>query len=584
MVVLILVIKWAMDTPYRRNIPSLPDFGNISAQLREQLKEASDQAKHNPTADNLGRLGMVYHSSTYYDKAAQCYELAIKRNKSKWIWYYYYGYLKKEMGESEVAIENFRAVIKQNAKIHIAWYYIGEGYKNLNSNARAEVSFKNVINLDESNSSRKLTIRNDYFPLKTYAMFQLAQYYLNDKQFELAEQTLKQIIQNNITFGPAYRLLGNVYSAKGDSSMSRYYTIRAGDLANYSPPVDTLIDKLALISRSELYLLKQIDEAEQAMYPEYALQLAQNAREYIPDNKYLLSKTIKLFLRMDSGQVAVPLINKHISYYKDDFNELKETGDLFYEKGFASQSVNYFQHALDIKPGDSEVQSSLVLSTLNEGNKTLALSILQSFIKKYPNNPDVFANAVYIMLMIKEHDQALAYLSVLKHLSPAGSKMYLMSGIMAEQEGDLQKAINMYELSFKGNPRDLISIQSLAEILMKHELWGKYISHLKRALMFNPNEPYILEKLGTILVICPDVKFRDYNQGKIYSERAFLHKACPTETMVSAGITLAEAYEALGDKNKAFTYMSRVSSLALNQNAPKEYLDFISKKLAEYRR
>jgi tetratricopeptide (TPR) repeat protein len=584
LVVLILVIKWVIDMPYRRNIPSLPDMGNISAPLREQLKEFTDQAKQNPTADNLGRLGMVYHSSTYYEKAAQCYQFAIKRNKSKWIWYYYNGYLKKEMGQPEEVIENFRAVVKLNAKIHMAWYYIGEGYKNLNLNAKAEVSFKNVITLSESNSSRKLTLRNDYFPLKTYALFQLAQNYLNDKQFELAEQTLKQVIQNYITFGPAYRLLGNVYGIEGDSSMSTYYTTRAGDFANYSPPVDTLIDKLALMSRSELYLLKQIDEAEQAMYPEYALQLAQNGIKYIPDNKYLVSKTIKLLLRTDSGQKAVPLINKHIGFYKEDFGELKETGGLFYEKGFTPQSVNYYQHALEIKPDDSEVQSNLILSILNEGNKTLALSYLESFIKKYPKDPDIIANAIYILLMIKEHDQALAYLSVLKQLSPTGPRMYLMSGIMAEQEGNLQKAINMYELSFKGNPRDLVSIQSLAEILMKHELWAKYISHLKKALMFNPNEPYILEKLGTILVICPDLKFRDYNQGKIYSERAFVHKACPTETMVSAGISLAEAYEAIGDKDKALIYMTMVSTLAHNQNAPREYLDFISKKLAQYQR
>ncbi len=577
-------VKWAIDRPYRLKIPSLPETGNLSEILREQITGYTDQAKLNPTADNLGKLGMAYHSSTYYDKAAQCYELAIKRNDSKWIWSYYNGYLKRELGESEASIKNFRTVIKENKKIILAWYYIGEGYKNQNSNAKAEAAFKNVVNLDAGSGSAKITFHSDYFALKTFALFQLAQIYINNNQPELAEKTLKEIILNNISFGPAYRLLGNIYGSRADSSLSQYYVTRAGDLANFSPPVDTLVDKLSLSSRSELYLLKQIDEAEKGMYPEFAMQLTNNALKYIPDNKYLVSKAVRLYLRMDTGQAAIPLIDRHIGYYSNDFNELKETGNLFFEKGYTDQSVQYFEQALKIKPDDSEIQSNLVLGFLNKGNKVQALKLLDTFLGNYPDNPEIVANAVYFMLMVRDHDRASAYLKLLKRLSPAGSKMYLLSGIMAEQEGDVQKAINLYESSFNSNPRDLVSIQSLAETLMKHQMWSKYIRHLKKALLFNPNEPYILEKLGTILVICPDLKLRDYNQGKIYSERAFVHKACPSELMISAGMTLAEAYESLGDKKKAYSYMNIVSTMARNQKAPPEYLEFISKKLEEYRR
>ena len=44
-------------------------------------------------------LGMVFHSGSFYDKAAQCYKLTIKRDKSAWIWDYYLGYLSKEQDQ-----------------------------------------------------------------------------------------------------------------------------------------------------------------------------------------------------------------------------------------------------------------------------------------------------------------------------------------------------------------------------------------------------------------------------------------------------------------------------------------------------
>jgi tetratricopeptide (TPR) repeat protein len=393
---------------------------------------------------------------------------------------------------------------------------------------------------------------------------------------------LKEIIQNYRSFGPAYRLLGNVYNTKGEIQSGKEYIIRAGDLADFAPPVDTLVDKLALMSRSELYLLKQIDEAERTVYPEYALKLIENARAYIPDNKYLISKTIKLLLKLDSGNDILPYIKQHFNYFKDDFPELKQVADLLYEKGYFSQSLIYYQRISTIKQEDPEIFSSLALVFLNTDRKQQALDLVDEFVEKYHENPKILANAAYLMLMANEQDKALAYLDMLKRLAPSNPKMFQLTGIIAEQEGNLQKAITMYELAFKGNPQDLVSIQSLGEILMKQRMWERSVSHLEKAMEYHPNEPYLLERLGTLLVACPDIKVRDYNQGKVYSERAFIHKACPTETMISAGRSLAEAYAGLGDKKNAYIYMNIIYEMAQSQHAPEEFLEEIRGKLRHY--
>jgi tetratricopeptide (TPR) repeat protein len=118
----LILLDLVFAFPYRKRIPDLPNTENITDILKDQIKSASQKAHFYPSAYNIGILGMIYHSSAYYDKAAECYSLASKKNSSKWIWSYYLGYLNKEMGESEKAIANFSAVVKTNPGAYHAWY------------------------------------------------------------------------------------------------------------------------------------------------------------------------------------------------------------------------------------------------------------------------------------------------------------------------------------------------------------------------------------------------------------------------------------------------------------------------------
>ena len=77
----------------------MPGKETITGVLKDQISSATRKAWLNPSSNNLGILGMIYHSCEYYDRAAECYRLAVKRNDSKWMWSYYLGYLNREMGE-----------------------------------------------------------------------------------------------------------------------------------------------------------------------------------------------------------------------------------------------------------------------------------------------------------------------------------------------------------------------------------------------------------------------------------------------------------------------------------------------------
>jgi len=187
LMVLVIIGRSIINNQYSSKIPELPESLSLSEPVKMQISDALVKSHRFPSAENLGMLGMVYHSSANYEQAAKCYELALKRDDSQWIWSYYLGYLNMEMGVSDAVIDNFSKVIETRQNVYHAWYYLGEQYKNLRKNEQAEKSFGNIVNTENRGSAGKNASRYDYFPLGTYARFQLARIYFDSERIDLAE-------------------------------------------------------------------------------------------------------------------------------------------------------------------------------------------------------------------------------------------------------------------------------------------------------------------------------------------------------------------------------------------------------------
>lgn len=573
-----------VQAPYRSHLPALTDLQALPPVLQDQVTQASRKAYWHPSADNLGTLGMIYHSSEHYDEAGQCYALANKKDPSKWIWSYYLGYLNKEMGLPAKSVENFTTVVKENSNVYLAWYYMGEGYQNLGLNNKAEAAFKKIADLKENNPTTNPNLRKDHFPLRIYAKYQLSSIYLNSGKLDLSEKTLQEILQEYPTFGTACRLLGNVYNKKGSTELSNQYGLRANDLINYYSPIDPLMDQLALLSKSDKYLMKQADEAEKGIYPEWAMKLIYKGVEVKPDNKYLISKAVKLFLKMGAVQQILPLLNQHFSYFKDDNNEIKEVAELLQDNGAHPESLNYYRQAVKLNPKDMESQSFLIMALFNTGMKAQAIDYLDQLHEKDKTNVEILSNGVYILLTMGENEKADSYMAKLKQIAPSDAKVQQLAGIIAERDGKLMLAINLYESSFKGNPKDLATIEMLGNILVKQKLWEKAIHLYRQAIESHPNEPYLMDKLGSLLIGCPNMKLRNIDEGLQYSSRALDHKASSPEIIISASSNLGDAYAAKGDKQTASVYLNRSLDMARRNNASKAYLQEIETRLTKYRK
>jgi tetratricopeptide (TPR) repeat protein len=566
----LFAIKFIIEAPYRNQLPEYPNFKTISKSLQKQISIAGRAAYFNPTSDNLGRLGMVYNSNIFYEKAAQCYQLAFKKDSAKWIWSYYLGYLNRELGESKASIDNFKHVIQKDPKNILALYYIAEAFQNLGLNVIAENLFKRIASFKDPNFAKRDTIRENYFPLQTYALYGLARIYINYNRLDSAEITLKKIIENQITFGPAYRLLGNVYTKEGQLSLGVKYTIRANDLLEYTPPPDILIDKIALISRSDTYLLKQIDNAIRSNNYRWALMLCEHALKYNPDNKFLISNIIFEYFTLGYDKKALLYLNKHIKYFSDDFNELMHLADILFDKGYDIQAINFFNQAKKLDPGNSR----LALWLLNKNMMDQASILLNEQLKMNPENIDLLSHAINLFIYLGEKEKAITYLDRLKRLKPLGAEVKELTGLIAEKGGNLKEALFNYEEAFKINPKDLNVIKYLASIYIQDKMWNKAINHYRMALESYPNEPNLLQGFGELLISCSDPKFRNVDEGREYSERAYGNFKSPNSTKVFAGRDLATAYAMLGDKQKASKYINLTNNLARKKNVPLDYSYF----------
>jgi tetratricopeptide (TPR) repeat protein len=568
LMLLILILKFFFTSGSGSEIPEISNSQTLSIPVKEQIAEAYKKARRKPTSENLGMLGMVYHSSANYAEAAKCYELAIQKNNTEWIWNYYNGYLNLEMGNPNAVIDNFKRVTELNTEANLAWYYLGGGYKNLNNNELAEDSYNKITSVKTRTTSANTTTRQGHFPLGVYAGFELSRIYFDSGRTELAEKTLNEIIRTNNLFGPSYKLLGTIYNLKGDSELGKKLTDRANDLVDFYPPVDTLIDKLVLLSRSELYLLKKIDEAEKSFHSDWALKLVEQGMQYLPDNKYLLSKAIRIYLWKNQNDKAIALTDKQINLFHDDYSEIKNTGVFFYQKGIYQQAVKYWTRALELKPGEVTIQDYLAKSLWAVGEKQKSLDILNEMAENNQENVDVMANVADILFQFGQKEKAAATLAILQNVAPNHPKVLKMLGETAENNGELAKAISLYEKSFKGDPMDTQTIRNLSDILKRQKMWGKYIGLYQKVLEFHPNNPDYLARLGEMFITCPDASFRNMEEGKEFLERAFTHYNCPPDILVSAGSQLAYAYSMLGDKQKAITTVSQTINIARRQNIP----------------
>lgn len=186
------------------------------------------------------------------------------------------------------------------------------------------------------------------------------------------------------------------------------------------------------------------------------------------------------------------------------------------------------------------------------------------------------------VLKLGDKEMAITYLTNLKKLSPSNRDVKKLTGIIEEREGNLNKALSIYEKAFREDPKDISLIKYLTKIYIRNQMWNKAIILFRSSLGSFPNEPSLLDGLANLLISCPDSKLTNVNEGREYAERAYINVHGTMATKISAGTNLATAYAILGDRQKASKYINLTTDLVRKGNLSQDYISYFDALKKQY--
>lgn len=557
-------------------LPSTPEKAGLSIPLRHQIYSTIRKAKRNASSGNIGNLALVYFSAGYSDKAMDCFRISANIDTAGWLWNYYLGYMNARNGQSEQALANFMKVAEKSPENTLALFYMGEALQNL---GRTDEAISILRKVEHSPYSVKDTLREKSYPLSVYAEFSLARIYSNIDKRDSAEVILARLLDRDDTFGPAYRLMGNIYSENGDSASSKEFKIRANDFIGYEPPADELIDRIALISRSETYLLKEIDDAVSSLNFKWELKLFDQALKYCAESKFIISKVVIGYLYLGIGEKSLPYLEKHIAWFSDEFNELLHIATLLFDQGFRDYAMKYLDRAEEQSPGEPR----LVHWLEERGMYEKAINLLNRQLQDHPGDLTVLSNAVSLYVKMGLPNNAEEYLRLMEVKNPESASTRIASARIAEAEKRIDDAIIDYTQALASEDKDLSTIVRLASLYARRKDWNNEIKNLKLGLETFPNEPILLQTLGNILISCPDQKYLSLNEGIKYTIRAFTSYRSFVVTKVSAGKDLIRAYGIIGDMKKANEYLNRTIQLIRKNRMSEDNIAYLENLASQYK-
>jgi tetratricopeptide (TPR) repeat protein len=530
----------------RASIPAFPDYTGQPAPVVEYLKTRYTQALDRPASDEaVGRLGMAYHAHLIYDVAAACYERAGELNPKEWKWTYYAALIHEELGDARNAIDGFRNVVEKQPAFSHAWFRLGNAYLKTQSFQDADSAFRQVMKLPEETSMVIWGVRlpaKGAFPLKAYAMLQLARIQFLQKRYADSQLLLEEVTSANPSFGPAYRLLGNVYQDLGEGEKAADCEVRAGDFDSYVPPADALYNALVLSSRNTDFITRQINIAVKWENYEWCVTLINHILEYSPHDGEALTFKIKLALDTQNINELEPLVIAYIEQFKSDESKLLDMAKYLRLRGEYEASVALLRDIISLNPKAIEAHIEFVRMLQTFKQYDLGFRYCTEVIAKEPQNAQIRLELTDFLIHMGRLNEAEEELKAAEKIHPDDEMRSIMMGRISEKKGNVRDAVRFFQKALAANPRNSATQLELGKYFQKARTWGEAAEHWQRALQASPNNIDFIEQFALLLAACPDARIRDGRKALELSERLRLVKKQTLEQDVRCAMALSASY------------------------------------------
>ena len=438
-------ISRTRDSAYASRLPSLPDLSGHPSALRDHVTTADSAARAQPSsAEAVGSLGLAYHADMFYDEAEQAYALAEELSDTPWRWTYYRALAQGTRGHIDGLRAGLRAVVDAAPEFGPAWWRLGEAEFKAGLYEEAEDAWRRALPLSEPRSSSDTTesaTHTPAAPVSAYAALGLARLAMVQGDTDSAKTVLETVTQESPGLGPAFRLLGDVYTRLGRVEDGRRAVRMADQLPQYEPYLDPLTTSLVRESRSTTFLLQQAattDLTTNAAWREY---LVRRALEFDPDHLDALADLATMYRLLRRYDEALALLERHQQQRPDDGQVLADIGrclaglrrfaeaepvlrralesldnahtryalgSVLDQVGRRTEAVTEYRRALDRNPHHRDALNNLGVVLASQGQPSEAAQQFERLIAVDPDVADAHANLGLVLVTAGEHERAAA--------------------------------------------------------------------------------------------------------------------------------------------------------------------------------
>ena len=137
---------------------------------------------------------------------------------------------------------------------------------------------------------------------------------------------------------------------------------------------------------------------------------------------------------------------------------------------------------------DTENAIQEAVNLLNKGEISQGEAMLSALYERFPENPAILYNYGMILSDKRNLDEAIDMLSRLTEIDPEANRAWNALAVAHMRAGKKEKAISAAEKSYQLNPEDPYTLRNLGSLLF-HESAEKAIPYFEKAATLLPKDP-----------------------------------------------------------------------------------------------
>lgn len=401
-------------------IPATPDMTGWAAPWITQMKAIESAAEKGSIRD-LGDLGLNYHANGFFQEASLVYEGMMRLDPSDPLWPYLYSDILSGFGKLEDAIELLTTTLGLDPTYPTARLRLAEGLQKLNRTDEAEAGFRKCL---EDN------------PKDFHAMIGLARIHIDRKDWDSAEQMLRQATLIRPSLGAPFALLESVYTQSGKPGEAANARIAGtGKPAHEDPPdpwKDHLIDRC-----QDPYRLRVA-----AATPRYendslaAIALLERAISLAPQDASIHRQLGMLLFRNTQPQAALSHLRKSVKLDPVDPDGWAYLVHVLTESGQSIEAENQTVIGLSHCPEAPGLHLERARQRIASGDYTSAIRSLQTLIRLRPEESVGYVELARAYFASDRIDDGIAQMKKALEVEPGHPVAITTLALHAIESGD----------------------------------------------------------------------------------------------------------------------------------------------------